>query len=112
MKGKKKTKQTRRSSNNISFVVYTIVAITVIIVVINSTKLLGTASDTYVVSNGSLSYEESAEGYIIRDEVVLMNEEYQNGMIKVVADGERASKSEMVFRYYSSNEESILKQKK
>ncbi len=106
----KKTKKTKKNSNNISFLIVTIVIITVIIVIINSTKLLGSTSEVYVVSNGSLSYEESAEGYIIRDEVVLSNDEYQNGMIKVVPDGERASKSEMVFRYYSSNEDNILKQ--
>ena len=106
-----KDKKTKKSkNNNISFLAIIFIIIAIIIVVINSSKILGATNEIYVVSEGSLSFEEAVEGYVIRDEMVLSNEEYQNGMIKVVPDGERASKSEMVFRYYSNNEENILKQ--
>ena len=104
-----KEKKTKKS-NKISFIIMLIVLILMIFLVIKGTELLNSSVDLYVVSNGSLSYEEPAEGYVIRDEIVLSNENEQKGMIKVVPDGERASKSEMVFRYYSNNEENILNQ--
>ena len=52
-------------------------------------------------------YEETADGYIIRDEIVLEGQNYKNGMVQVVSDGKRASKGETVFRYLSANEEGI-----
>ena len=50
-----------------------------IFLVTNSTKILKNPVDLFVVSNGSLSYEEFATGYILRDEVVLQGENYKNG---------------------------------
>ncbi len=81
-----------------------------IVIVTNGTKLLQKNTDVYVVANGSLYYEEMTEGYLVRDEVVLEGNNYKNGMVQVIPDGERTAKSEVVFRYYSNNEEGILKQ--
>lgn len=81
-----------------------------IVLVTNGTKILQKPTDVFIVANGSLSYEELAEGYIIRDETVLQGENYKNGMVQILSDGERAAKSEEVFRYYSNSEENILKQ--
>lgn len=47
---------------------------------------------------------------MIRDEKVVKGENYKNGMEQIIAEGERASNNENIFRYYSANEES-LKQK-
>ncbi len=80
----------------------------IIFLVTNSTKVFKKPTNVYVVANGSLSEEETAEGYIIRDEIVLQGENYKNGMVQVLSDGERVAKSEIVFRYYSNSEESIL----
>ena len=63
-----------------------------------------------VVTDGTLLYEETAEGYLIRDEVVLEGTNYKNGMVQILSDGERAAKGENFFRYYSSNEAGILEQ--
>ena len=110
-KKQKKNKGAKKQTNNsIGLFIVTVVILAVSVFVMNSSNLFGKANDIFVVSNGSLSYEESAEGYVIRNEVVLSNEENKNGMIKLIPDGERASKSEMVFRYFSDNEENILKQ--
>ena len=56
-----------------------------VLFVTNSTKLLKKPSSTFVVEKGSISYEESATGYVIRDEVVLEddNAENRNGTNKV-----------------------------
>lgn len=66
--------------------------------------------DVVIVTNGSLYYEETVEGYLIRDEVVLQGENYKNGMVQILSDGERAAVGENVFRYYSNSEENILKE--
>ena len=63
-----------------------------------------------VVTDGTLLYEETAEGYLIRDEIVLEGTNYKNGMVQILSDGERAAKGENFFRYYSSNEAGILEQ--
>ena len=65
-----------------------------IILVTNGTKIMQKSIDVFVVANGSLYYEEQAEGVIIRDEVVLQGENYKNGMIRVISDGERVAKSD------------------
>ena len=103
-------KEVQEDNSKVKIVVTIIFMIFFIILVTNSTKILKKPTDVFIVSNGSLSYEEPAEGYIIRDEVVLQGENYKNGMVKVLSDGERAAKSEIVFRYYSNSEESILQQ--
>lgn len=59
-------------ANKINFIAILIVMIVLIVIIINCTGWLRKTSDVFVVANGSLSYEEMAEGYIIRDEVVLV----------------------------------------
>jgi hypothetical protein len=81
-----------------------------IVLVTNSTNILKNSTDTVIVVDGSLSFEEPTEGYVIRDEVVLQGENYKNGMVQIVSDGERAAKNEDVFRYYSNGEKDILEQ--
>ena len=67
-----------------AFGLFVIVVIAVLFVT-NSTKLLKKPSATFVVEKGSISYEESATGYVIRDEVVLEenNSENRNGTDKI-----------------------------
>lgn len=81
-----------------------------VVLVVNGTNILRNSTDIYVISNGSLLYEEPAEGYIIRDETILQGENYKNGMVQIVPDGERAAKSQAIFRYYSNSEQNILNQ--
>ncbi len=103
-------KEVQRKISKFKIILTVIVMILFIVLVTNSTKFIQQTTDIYVVANGSLSYEEMTEGYLIRDEVVLQGENYKNGMIQVLTDGQRASKDEVVFRYYSSSEEEIKKQ--
>lgn len=46
-------------------------------------------------------------GYIVREESVLSGENYKNGLVEIKAEGEKVSKGESVFRYYSDNEDSL-----
>lgn len=98
-------------NNNKGRVLGVIILIFVLIfLLINCTKLIQQSTDVFVVENGSLSYEESVQGYIIRDEVVLKGENYKNGMVQIKTEGEKVSNGESVFRYYSSGEDEINKQ--
>lgn len=103
-------KEIQEETNKVKIIITIIFMIFFIFLVTNSTKILKRPTEVYVVANGSLVYEEPAEGYIVRDEVVMQGENYKNGMVKVLSDGERAAKSQIVFRYYSNSEEAILEQ--
>lgn len=72
-------------------------------------QLIKQPTDVFVIENGSLSEEESAIGYVIRDEMVVQGNNYKNGMIQIKTEGERVAKGESIFRYYSNNEETLIK---
>lgn len=67
-------------------------------------------TDTFTIEEGKLYQEETVIGYVIRSETVVKGENYKNGILQIKSEGERAAKGENIFRYYSTNEES-LKQK-
>lgn len=81
-----------------------------IVVGINFDKIFGNYHDKFLVAEGSLSLEESTEGYVLREEIVLQNDEPDNGMVQIVPDGEKAAKNEAVYRYYSDSEDRILEE--
>ena len=86
-----------RKGFGIKILITMIFMIFLIVLVTNSTKILKNSVDVFIVANGSLSFEEQAEGYVIRDEIVLQGENYKNGMVQNLSDGERADKYESVF---------------
>ena len=102
-----KKKQTQNQFNTVKYFVIICFVIGLIFLVTNSTKILKKPVDLFVVSNGSLSYEESVTGYILREEVVLQGQNYKNGMVQIISDNQRAAKGEAIFRYYSTDEEAI-----
>ncbi len=72
--------------------------------------LIKEPTNIFTVEEGKLYQEETDVGYVIRKETVVKGQNYKNGMEQIVAEGERASTNQNIFRYYSSNEEN-LKQK-
>lgn len=72
-------------------------------------QLIRQPTDVIAIENGSLSEEEHAVGYVIREENVIQGDNYKNGMVQIKAEGERVAKGDPVFRYYSSNEETLIK---
>ena len=103
----KKKKNTKKIVKLISVLLLTTF---LIFFVLNFGTLLKLPSKTFIVKNGTLSFEETSTGYIIRDEVVLKGEEYKNGIVQIKSEGEKVSKGETVFRYYSNGEDKLLKQ--
>ncbi len=65
---------------------------------------------TFFVEKGDLTLEESTVGYILRDETLVRGENYKNGIVQIKNEGEKVSKGEAIFRYYSNGEESLRKQ--
>ena len=46
-------------------------------------------------------------GYVIRDEKIAKGNNLENGIYRIKAEGEKVAKGESIFRYYSSQEETI-----
>lgn len=106
MKKEKKFKINNRTKK----IIVMAIIVTVIIYILYAIYLLiKEPTDVFTVEEGTLLQEESTIGYIIRNETVLQGENYKNGMVQIVGEGEKAAKDEVVFRYYSNNEEELIK---
>lgn len=106
MKKEKKFKIDNRTKKAI---VMAIIFIVIIYILYAIYLLIKEPTDVFTVEEGTLLQEESTIGYIIRNETVLQGENYKNGMVQIVGEGEKAAKDEVVFRYYSNNEEELIK---
>ena len=69
--------------------------------------LIKNPTDSVMVNEGSISQEETVDGYIIRDETVIKGENYKNGMVEIKSEGSKVASGDPVFRYYSSGEEDL-----
>lgn len=72
-------------------------------------KLITNPTNTFLVEQGQIYQEETATGYIIREETVIKGKNYKNGMSQIKTEGEKVAKGEEVFRYYTSGEDSLIK---
>ena len=100
------SKNTKLTKNKILISIILLVIFAYIIYAIY--LLVKDPTDTFTVEEGTVSQEESAVGYVIRDETVIKGENYKNGMIQIISEGNRVAKGENVFRYYSKNENGLL----
>ena len=70
-------------------------------------NLIKNPSDSVIVYEGSISEEETVNGYIIRDETVISGENYKNGMVQIKSEGDRVASGDPIFRYYTSGEDDL-----
>lgn len=70
-------------------------------------KLLANPTKTVIVEQGKIYQEESVDGYILRDEVVLENNDNSSNMIHLKNEGEKVAKGEAIYRYALENEDEI-----
>lgn len=103
---KKKVQKINMKKVRIAYVIGLVILIYFVYAII---QLIKQPTDVFVVENGSLSEEESAIGYVIRKETVVQGDNYKNGMIQIKTEGERVAKGDSIFRYYSNNEETLVK---
>ena len=92
----------------LKIVIAIIVILCLVMFVKKGIKLLKNISQICVVEEGSLKFEENSDGYILRDETVLKGENYKNGMVQIISEGQRVAKDKPAFRYYSNGESEIL----
>lgn len=109
MKKQKKSEEKKKNRKNNKTIIYVIIAIITIVALYLLYSLVIKATDIYTLEESTLYFEESSIGYIIRNEVVVQGENYKNGMIEIASEGERVSKEQEIFRYYSNTEEEVTK---
>jgi len=103
-----KENKERRKKNKLSTIIVFIVIVILGCYIFNSIiKLIQNPTDTVFVKEGVISKEETAVGYIIRDEEVVKGDNYKNGMEQIGDEGQKVAKEESVFRYYSNGEDEI-----
>ena len=112
----KKTKvpneEVRQKNNKIKFNIKLLITIILIVIILayaiyGAIKLVKNPTNTFIVTNGKISQEENAIGYIVREETVVKGQNYKNGMVKIKSEGEKVAKGESIFRYYSSGENDL-----
>lgn len=102
----KKTRKINMKKVRIAYVIGLIILIYFVYAII---QLIKQPTNVFVIEKGSLSEEENAIGYVIRKETVVQGDNYKNGMIQIKTEGERVAKGDSIFRYYSNNEETLVK---
>ena len=111
---KKKTSPKNENNNHKlnkkKMILYIVALLAIIYLFYTIYLLIKQPTNIFTVEEGKLYQEEISIGYVIRSEKVVKGENYKNGMEQIKAEGERAAANENIFRYYSTNEET-LKQK-
>ena len=72
-------------------------------------ELILQPTDVVVIEKGTIEKTDTVVGYVLRNEKVLQGENYKNGIVQIKSEGEKVAKGNSVFRYYTNNEEEILK---
>lgn len=106
---KEKRSKTNKNNKSKIIVIILIIIFVSIYFLLSTIKLIQQPTDTFVVENGKVSQEETGIGYIIREEQVIQGNNYKNGMAQIKSEGEKVAKGENIFRYYSNNEENLVK---
>ena len=88
-------------------IMYIVLAILAVYLIYIIYLLIKQPTSVFTVEEGKLYKEETDIGYIIRNEKVVRGNNYKNGMEQIIAEGEKAAVNENIFRYYSTNEESL-----
>ena len=101
------TKKSKKINKKIIVLLVLIAIIIYSVVIIYN--LIKNPTDTFLVENGEIFSEESTTGYIIRDETIVEGNNYKNGMVYIKSELDKVAKGESVFRYYSNNEEELIK---
>lgn len=99
----KKTKQ----KQNVKLMLFAVLMIIVLYFLYIIFLLIKEPTDIFRVEEGKLYLEEARVGYVIRNETVVQGNNYKNGIEQIKSEGEKVFKNEIIFRYYSKNEENL-----
>lgn len=109
-KEKVRKKSKKHKFNQKSIMIAFVFIITIIYIIYAVILLKKDEVDKIFVEQGTIHTEETVVGYIIRDEKVIKNEEYQNGIIQIAGEGEKVYKDEAIFQYYSDEAKELSNQ--
>ena len=70
-------------------------------------KLLANPTKTFIVEQGKIYKEETVDGYIIRDETMVENENAGSNIIHLKNECDKVAKGEAIYRYALENEDEI-----
>ena len=105
---KKQAKEKKKKVNNKKVIVISLLLLILAIYLIYVIYLLiKQPTNVFTIEEGKLYKEETDIGYVIRHETVVKGNNYKNGLEQIITEGERAAVNENIFRYYSTNEESL-----
>ena len=104
---KQRKKQKKKLNNKKVAVISGILLVLLIYLIYVIYLLIKQPTNVFTVEEGKLYKEETDIGYVIRNEKVVRGENYKNGMEQIITEGEKAAANENIFRYYSTNEESL-----
>lgn len=106
----KKDKNTKAKVNLRRIAIVAVIIIAIICILYVSILINQEDNGTIYVEQGTIHKEETVLGYIIRNEQVIKNEEYQNGIIQIAGEGEKVYKDEAIFQYYSEETKNLSNQ--
>ena len=104
----RKKKRTGKD-NIVKMLIPIISAIIFIYVLYKIILLIIVPTDIVMIENGIIFNEESATGYVIRDEKITEGNSSNKSMIQVKSEGEKVAKGSRIFRYAIENEDEINK---
>ena len=104
----------REKKQRVKLNIKLVVAIIIVLVFLicfayNIIALFLNPTDTFMIDNGKISSSEESIGYLIREEKVFQGNNYKNGISQIKTEGQRVAKGDPIFRYYSNNEQNLVK---
>lgn len=110
-KKNKKVKKKSKANKIAEASILIIVALVIMFYIGNSIyDWIKQPTNVFLIEEGEVIQEESAVGYVIRNEIAVQGENYKNGILQIKTEGQRVSKGDPIFRYLSDSEESIKKE--
>ena len=82
----------------------------IIYIIYELVELISSPTEAVLVRKGEVSKEESAFGYIIREEEIITNQSAGENIEKLKAEGEKVSKGEAILKYYTVEKELIAQE--
>ena len=102
------SKKQRKAKNTIiGILLFPCVFAIIIYITYTVINLIIDPTDVSIVKNGIVSSEESAIGYVIRDEKIAKGTNTQNGIVQIKVEGEKTANGDLIFRYSGANEEEL-----
>lgn len=106
----KKQKKAKSQINQKRILIISIILISAICITYAVILLKKDSESIAYVEQGTIHQEETVVGHILRNEKVIKNEEYQNGIIQIADEGEKVYKNEAIFQYYSDEAKELSNQ--